>query len=342
MSPRSGPPLDGAIDVHAHYVTPRLRAAMVDAGHAEPDGMPAIPDWSPESALADMDSLGVATALLSVSSPGVHFGSDADARRLARDVNTEGAEIAAARPDRFGLLASLPLPDVTGALAEVEHAFDALGADGITLHTHYDGKHLGHPEHEPLLSALDERAAVVVLHPTSPPCWEAVSAGLPRPLLEFPFETTRAVASLVLSGALERHPRIRFVVPHAGAALPVLADRIAAFSLISGGPPIDVAGALRGLHYDLAGFALPRQLPALLALADPDRLLYGSDLPFTPAPVARGLAEALAADATLTAEQQRSMRRGAAEALFPRFARPGPPGAAEPRPDDRSLRGDQR
>ncbi|MEU6131204.1 amidohydrolase family protein [Saccharopolyspora sp. NPDC047091] len=312
------PPLRDAIDVHAHYVTPRLRAAMVAAGHAEPDGMPAIPGWSPEAALADMDSIGVAAALLSVSSPGVHFGSDADARRLARDVNAEGAEIVAARPDRFGLLASLPLPDLPGALAEVEHAFDELGADGLTLHTHYAGVHLGHPDHEPLLSALDERGAVVLLHPTSPPCAAEISAGIPRPVLEFPFETTRAVASLVLSGALDRHPRIRFVVPHAGAALPVLADRIAMAPALTGGPQVDVLGALRGLHYDLAGFALPHQLPALLRLVGPDRLLYGSDLPFTPAWAARGLAEALAADQAHL--DQHRMQRGAAEALFPRLA----------------------
>ncbi|MFF4656241.1 amidohydrolase family protein [Streptomyces sp. NPDC001381] len=244
------PPLAGAIDVHAHYITPRLRAAMQAAGHGQPDGMPALPDWSPEAALAAMDRTGIAAALLSVSSPGVHYGDDDDARALARAVNDEGASLVQAHPGRFGLLASLPLPDLPGALAETRHALDDLGADGITLLTSYAGRHLGDPCYEALMAELDRRSAVVLLHPTSPPCWEATGLGRPRPMLEFPFETTRAVTHLVLGGVLERYPGIRFIVPHAGGTLPALADRIAAFALASGGPPVDVLGALRGLYYD--------------------------------------------------------------------------------------------
>ncbi|MBC7273712.1 MAG: amidohydrolase [Streptomyces sp.] len=309
-----------AIDVHAHFITPRLRAAMHAAGHGRPDGMPAIPDWTPESALKAMDHTGIAAALLSVSSPGVHFGDDAAARELARAVNEEGAAHVGAHPRRFGLLASLPLPDLPGALDELRHAYDVLGADGITLHTHYDGRYLGDPCYEPLMAELDRRAAAVLLHPASPPCWETTSMGLPRPMLEFPIETTRAVTGLILNGVLDRYPAIRFIVPHAGAALPALADRIAAFSLVVRDGPVDVLGHLRRLHYDLAGFALPRLLPALLTFTDTGRLLYGSDYPFTPDWVVHGLAEALARDETLTAEQQQAMQRRSAAALFPRLA----------------------
>ncbi|WP_394618613.1 amidohydrolase family protein [Lentzea sp. JNUCC 0626] len=291
--------MTGAIDVHAHYVTPRLRAAMEAAGHAQPDGMPSIPEWSAESALRLMDSVGIRAQLLSVSSPGVNFGDPT----LARAVNEEGAAIVAAHPDRFGLLASLPLPDPDAALAEVAHAFDELGADGLVLLTHYEGRHLGHECHEPLMAELDRRRAVVLLHPTSP--WCDTGTGFPRPMLEFPFETTRAVTSLLLNGVLDRYPAIRFVVPHAGAALPALADRVAAF----GGP--DVLRHLRSLHYDLAGFALPRLLPALRTLTEPEHLLYGSDFPFTPEFAVRGLAAALA---------ETGVPLDHAAALFPRFA----------------------
>ncbi|MER5216850.1 amidohydrolase family protein [Streptomyces sp. NPDC002838] len=230
---------------------------MTAAGHGRPDGMPGIPDWSPDAALATMDKAGIAASLLSVSSPGVHFGDDTAARELARAVNEEGAALVRSHSRRFGLLASLPLPDMPGALEEVRHAFDDLGADGIVLLTHYDGRHLGDSFYEPLMAELDRRAAVVSLHPTSPPCWEATSNGLPRPMLEFPFETARAVTGLIVGGVLDRYPGIRFIVPHAGAALPALADRIAAFALVTDGPPVDVLGALRGLYYDLAGSPSP-------------------------------------------------------------------------------------
>ncbi|MBK1787543.1 amidohydrolase family protein [Prauserella cavernicola] len=314
-------PLTGAIDVHAHYVTPSLRTAMEAAGHGRPDGMPSIPDWDPDAALAVMDRTGIAAMLLSVSSPGVHFGDDEAARRLARSVNDEGAALVAQSPHRFGLLASLPLPDPPGALAELRHAFDVLGADGITLLTHYEGRHLGHPCYEPLLAELDERAAVVLLHPTSPRCPE--QAGFPAPMLEFPFETTRAVASLVLSGVPERYPAIRFIVAHAGAALSALADRVTAFSFTIGERPVDVAGALGGLYYDVAGFALPRLLPALLSLTTADRLLYGSDYPFTPDGVVHGLASALATTDVLNADEHRALQCRTATRLFPRLSSSG-------------------
>ncbi|RYJ25773.1 long-chain-fatty-acid--CoA ligase [Streptomyces sp. L-9-10] len=212
------PPLPGAIDVHAHFITDRLRAAMQAAGHGEPDGMPAIPDWDPEAALTHMDAVGVRTAMLSVSSPGVDFGDAGATRELARSVNDEGAELVRAHPGRFGLMASLPLPDIPAALAEAEYALDRLGADGIVLKTHYQGRYLGDPHYEPLMDLLDERRAVVCLHPTSPQCWQDTSLGYPRPMVEFAFDTTRTVAHLIMSGTLRRHPGISFIVPHAGAA----------------------------------------------------------------------------------------------------------------------------
>ncbi|MEU6340947.1 amidohydrolase family protein [Streptomyces sp. NPDC046977] len=311
--------LGGAIDVHAHYITPSYRRALVAAGHTRPDGMPAIPEWSPESALALMDATGVATAMLSVSSPGVSFGDAAARAALARTVNTEGAAVAAEHPGRFGLLASLPLPDVRAALAELGYALDVLGADGVILLTNYSGVYLGDDGFEPLMAELDRRGTVVLLHPTSPACGERTALGFPRPMVEFLFDSTRAVAELVLRRVTERYPRIRFVVPHAGAALPVMADRIAAFARMSG-TDVDVLAALRGLHYDVAGAALPRALPALLALVAPDRLLYGSDHPFTPAPLVTSLAAALAATDALDAAGKHMMTSGNARALFGRPA----------------------
>ncbi|MFE6456628.1 amidohydrolase family protein [Streptomyces cinereoruber] len=316
--PASSPPLHGAVDVHAHFFTERLRTAMREAGVTEPDGMPAIPDWDPRTALRHMDDVGVQVAMLSVSSPGIDFGAAGAARDLARDVNDEGARLVRARPWRFGLMASLPLPDMPASLAEAERALGDLGADGISLQTHYRGLYLGDPVYEPLMGLLDERQAVVCLHPTSPQCWEKTGLGYPRPMLEFPFDTTRAVAHLILSGTLRRYPRISFVVPHAGAALPVLADRIAVFALMrADGPPVDVLADLASLHFDLAGFALPRALPALLNLTDAKQLLYGSDFPFTPDWAVQGLAHPLVE--ALDPAIREDVLQGNARRLFPRL-----------------------
>ncbi|MFF5158523.1 amidohydrolase family protein [Streptomyces sp. NPDC000348] len=311
--------LTGAVDVHAHYITPAYRQALIDAGQEQPDGMPGIPDWNAAEALRFMDAAHIGSAVLSVSSPGFALGDEARTRRLVRQVNEEGAALVRRHPHRFGLFASLPLPDTAAALAETRHAFDVLHADGVVLKTNYDGTYLVDAVGDTLFAELDRRRAVVFLHPTSPACWESTALNRPRPIVEFLFDTTRAVLQLIYEGVLSRYPGIRFIIPHAGAALPVLADRIASFATMEDIPPKDVIEALSKLHYDVAGFALPRALPALLNLVSPDRLLYGSDYPFTSAPVATALAAKLAATDTLDLTEKRQMFSGNAAQLFPRL-----------------------
>ena len=319
----AGPLVRAAVDLHAHYLSPAYRKAALAAGQQHPDGMPALPDWSVEQALATMDSVGIAAAALSVSSPGLAFETDGPARTaLARTVNDEGAAAVAARPDRLALMATLPLPDVDAAVAEVDRCYDELHVDGVGLHTHYDGVYLGDTRLDPVLAALDARAALVTIHPVSPCGFESVSFGRPRPMVEFLLDTTRTVVNLVLSGALRRYPGIRWVVPHAGAALPVLADRVHRFAglLLPPEEDVDVLEALAGLYYDLAGMPVPRGLAALLTLVGPDQLVYGSDYPFTPAGTVSDLAGELVGPGGLTRSQQPAALRENALRLLPRLA----------------------
>ncbi len=274
----------GKLDVHAHYLPEPYRDLLVASGHARPDGMPQVPEWSAEAHVALMDRLGIATSLLSVSTPGVHLvGSVETAPTVARLVNEAGRRAVVDHPGRFGLLGSLPMPDVDATLAEIDHCIDELRVDGFVVLTHVDGTYLGDPLWDPVFEELDRRQARVLVHPTSPPCWEHTSLGRPRPMLEFMFDTTRAVVNMVLNGTVARFPGVQLIVPHAGATLPVIADRVALFSLaLDVDPSVDVLRDLARLHFDLAGTPVPRQLDALLALTSPDHLHYGSDVPFTP------------------------------------------------------------
>ncbi|MGE0600784.1 MAG: amidohydrolase family protein [Dehalococcoidia bacterium] len=314
------------IDVHAHYLPGAYRAAATAAGHARPDGMPMLPPWSVESALELMDQNDIQASILSVSSPGVFFGDAAAARQLARNVNEAGAEAVAAHPRRFGLFASLPLPDVDAALSEIAYAFDTLHADGVALMSSYAGAHLGDPAFDAVFEELNRRKAVIFMHPTSPvciSCGERGMLGFPGPMLEFMFESTRTVTNLAYSGTFTRCPDIRFIMPHAGAALPLLSDRVARFVPIVGSPalqsPEDFHVILGRLYYDLAGFPVPKMLAPLLSVASPDRILYGSDWPFTPSANVNALTVGLDNSAELQAIGLDRVMSENARALFPRL-----------------------
>ena len=324
-APVGGPALLPRVDVHAHYLPAEYRRAAEAAGHQHPDGMPGLPRWDTGAAIAMMDGLNIRAAMLSISSPGVHFGDDAAARKLARSVNEEGAKAVKDHPGRFGLFASLPLPDIDGALAEAAYAFDTLGADGVVVETNHHGIYMGDRKLDPLYAELNRRRAVMFMHPTSPtcPCCQTLSLGFPRPMIEFMFETTRAVANMLLTGTFDRFPNIRLIVPHAGAAVPVLADRIAGLSPALGLPePLDpdrFFATLRSFYYDLAGYPLPRLAPALLQIADPGRIFYGSDWPFTPLPIVTQLAGELDRTPVFDDAIRTRILHGNALDLFPRL-----------------------
>jgi predicted TIM-barrel fold metal-dependent hydrolase len=312
------------IDVHAHFLPPVYREALRDAGLTLLDGGMPVPDWSVERALAIMDEICVAGALLSVSSPHVSFVGPDAAPALCRAINDAAAEIRRAHPTRFGALAILPLPDMDASLAELERALDQLDLDGVALPTHADGAYLGDPRLTPLLEALDERKVTVFVHPTSPCCFEAFGLALPAPMIEFPFDTTRTAASLVYSGAAARYGGISFILPHGGGTLPFLAPRMAAIGStpVIGDRAVPVGEAMRtfaGFFYDTALSATPAQIAALRALAPVSQILYGTDFPFAPEARLRMAEDAFAA-LPFTPDEARMIRGGNAARLFAPFA----------------------
>jgi predicted TIM-barrel fold metal-dependent hydrolase len=284
------------IDVHAHFLPGFYHDALIQAGQTHPDGMPEIPKWSEQDALSMMDKLHIQAAVLSISSPGVHFGDDQKAKQLSRRANEEGTRLRHAHPGRFGLFAVTPLPNIEMAIEEAVYALDQLHAEGVVVESNHHGLYHGDPRLDPFYAELNSRRAAMFIHPTSPSCngCGALSLGYPRPMLEFMFETTRTVTHLVLSGVTTRFPDIRIIVPHAGAALPVLASRVdlvAPFMFpASDKKTPNMKAEMRKLYYDMAGAPLPELLAALLSIADPEHLFYGSDWPYTPTPTVEQMA----------------------------------------------------
>ena len=272
--------LTGLVDVHAHFLTTDYVTAAEAAGFHHPDGVPRWPRWDEDGHLALLDRAQIDGAVLSISSPGVHFGDDLQARALARAVNREASSIATRHRDRFGWFASLPLPDVEGSLAEITTATEE-GADGFVLLTEVGGRPLADPAFAEVFSALGNRAAVVLLHPTSGR--DPSRSVLPIPAVDFPYQTTRTVLELVTSGMLDRHRNIRLIVPHVGAALPALADRAQRFLNRAGVSAPPLVDSLRRLWYDTAGVPLPLSLPALRSAFGEQHVVLGTDYCWTPA-----------------------------------------------------------
>jgi predicted TIM-barrel fold metal-dependent hydrolase len=312
------------IDVHAHMAPDFWRRAVADAGRLPTSG--ARIEWTPAAALAAMDAHGIAVALLSVSFPGVHFGDDRAAAALARRCNELAAGLAASHPGRFGGFAVLPLPDIEGAVAELEFALDRLGLDGVILLASYEGRFLGDPAFDPLLAALDQRGAAVLVHPGMHPTSRELGLPWPGFMLEFVVDTSRAAMNLLFSGALERHPNIRFILAHGGGVIPYVAWRLSVAPIISPlvpqWPQERILAGLRRFWYDTALCASRQALPALLEVAAPSQVLFGSDWPYAPEKITglsiAGLREAPAVSAALRA----GIERGNALALFPRLANP--------------------
>ena len=267
------------IDVHHHFLPPFHREVLqVNRGSA------ALPAWTVEGSLQDMDKAGVATAMLSVMQPGVWFGNVEQGRSLARGCNDYAAQLVKDHPGKFGMFATLPLPDTEGSLKEIEYGLDVLKAGGIALMTSYYDKYLGDPAFLPVFEELNRRKAVVYVHPTTPDCCKALVKGLPVGTIEYATDTTRTISSLIFgeAGTAFKCPDIRFIWSHSGGTLPFLTGRLIRLArdrkdarMPDGPIPI-----LKRYNYEIAQGNTAGQLAALMKLVPVSQVMFGSDYPF--------------------------------------------------------------
>jgi predicted TIM-barrel fold metal-dependent hydrolase len=283
------------IDVQHHILPPEYVKKLKDIGITESYGQP-IPNWTPEKSLAFMKKIGIATAIGSVSTPGVYFKNDEFSRDLAHLCNEYSAELKKKYPGKFGGFASLPLPFVQGALEELKYALDELKLDGVVLLSNYNGKYLGDESFEDVFNELNKRKAVVFIHPTDPKGDYDAKLGMPNSLIEAPFETTRAVANLIYTGTMDRYPDIRYILAHGGGTIPYLGWKIALMQysqkdkkppimrtlwdfLIKGGPVTGLQ-KLKNMYYDTTLASSKTTILALQEFVGSKHIVYGTDFPF--------------------------------------------------------------
>lgn len=309
------------IDVHNHIIPPfyleenRERIAGARGGQISPAWL----EWTPEQALAEMDKHGVATAVLSLSQPGVWFGKVEEARSTARRCNEYAAGLVRNHPGRFGLFAALPLPDTEGSLREIAYAFDELKADGIGLLTSYDDRYLGDSIYYPVMEELNRRKAVVFVHPTTPTCCRTLMPGVATVIAEVPQDTARTILSLLYTGTVARFKNIRFIFSHAGGTMPMLAGRFSDYAPkdLKKKIPKGVVHELGRFYYDIAVSGYRPAIAALTSLVPMTQILLGSDHPY------RQLAESVQGmkKLGLSATALRAIGRDNALALLPRLGK---------------------
>jgi predicted TIM-barrel fold metal-dependent hydrolase len=311
------------IDVHHHIMPPTYKTKARDEIVAT-TGQPFasfLADWTPQSAIEQMDKHGIATAIGSISTPGVWFGKDkdAEARVLARESNDYMAQLTRDYPGRFGFFAAIPLPDRDGSLKEIQYAYDTLKADGIGILTSYHDRWPGDPAFDAVFAELNRRKAVVLVHPTVPVCCIGLIPNVVPAITEFVFDTARCITSFLVNGTFARYPEIRFIFCHSGGTIMPISYRIANLpernAALKAAMPNGVLHELKRLFYEAGTACSPPAIAALRAVVPFSQLLFGTDNPWVP--VAAG---ATAVDKFgFTPEEAASLNRENALRLFPRY-----------------------
>ena len=287
-----GLPPGRKVDFHCHAILPSYVQGMERLGidSAAEEGYP-LPKWSLDAHIAFMSEANIDYSILSMPTPHI-FRGDADlAAQVAREINTEMADICRAHPDKFGFVATIPLPDEASSLKEISFCMDKLGALGVKVASNSDGVYLGDPRLDGVFAELNRRKALVILHPSPAKQVprENVVTGKVMALFEYPTDTTRAVLNLLANGTLDRFPHIRLVVPHTGSFLPYMKQRAKAmFAMLAKlgmMKAVDIERGIGKLYFDLAGDPIPNELGMLLNIADDEHIVYGSDYPYVLAPI---------------------------------------------------------
>lgn len=277
------------IDFHAHAILPgyvdALKRLKIDASAEE--GFP-LPKWNVESHLEFMNAAEIDFTILSMATPHI---SDCSA---AREINIEFAELCRRFPQRFGFVATLPLPQIEGSIEEFHYATEKLGALGVKVASNSDGVYLGDEKLDPIFAELNKSGELVIIHPSPARLLprEGVVTGKVMALFEYPADTTRAVLNMLANRTFEKFPRLKVVVPHCGAFLPYMKQRagsmfqmLASMNLME---PVNFASSIKKLFFDTAGDPMPEQFDILLKISNLDQIIFGTDYPYVPAQVILG------------------------------------------------------
>ena len=260
------------IDIHAHYYPGDYLERIGMSGLTQLSRSP-LGGQSVEERLGLLDRAGIDVQVLSASQAQPYLADAKEAAAAAAFGNDRFVELCEAHPGRFYSFAALPLPHVEESLAEIERSVALPRVVGVTIGCTIAGMHLDSPALEPVWRELDERAVPVFLHPVGR-CGVVDGDDYDfNWLVGAPFEDTLAALRLVLSGVIDRHPGITFIVPHLGGTLPFLEARVRGYLQERG------EDALKRMYYDTVSGSV-RALQSAAEYFGVERLVFGTDYPY--------------------------------------------------------------
>jgi 6-methylsalicylate decarboxylase len=320
------------IDVHHHYAPPMWLKVLSEAGALN---VTAWKGWHYSQAVEAMDRAGVQTSFSSITTPGIYFAEgfgnqqappgatlNNDVVAMARDANDYGAKMKADYPGRFGIWASLPLPNVEASLKEIAYAFDTLKLDGIGFTTSIGRRYLGDKSFEPVFEELNRRNAIVYTHPQTGPCCNYSLPGVGPTTLEYSHDTAKAIVSWISSGSAERFPNVKWIFSHGGGSIwsaryigGALGTDPRALNPRPGSP----LSYMRKFYYDTAATSNFFQMQNLKTLVGASNIVFGCDHPYgDPLDYVFDLQD-LQASGVLTAQDVQNVNRGNMVRWIPRL-----------------------
>jgi aminocarboxymuconate-semialdehyde decarboxylase len=287
------------LDLHTHYYPEAFFQRIRDLSSefsfdTDPTGQTIIkyrgarffgitpPMTDPAKRLEDMDRVGIDVEVLSLSTPNVFFTDEKHQPEVAKMVNDAYADLAAKHPKRFKGFASIPLDAGDRALEELHRAIEELGMSGVILLSNIRGKPLISAEYRPFFEEANRMKLCIFLHPMLPPDPTPFNQYVLGPIVAFPCDTTLAVARMCYHGMLREFPDIRWIIAHAGGAIPYLMERLdnGFRDFAECRKNIDQLPStyLKKLYYDTVTFS-PHVLNMVRGMVGVDHMVMGSDYP---------------------------------------------------------------
>jgi predicted TIM-barrel fold metal-dependent hydrolase len=232
--------------------------------------------------LAAMDASGIDITMLSTNDPGPEcFGDDGVA--VAQLIHDSLAAVIAKHPTRFRGLCTLPLQNEKASAEELDRCVNKLGFKGILLYTNQDGVWCDEPQFRWLYARAEELGVPILLHPAKPMTTEQTKGYELTSTLGNMFENTIAMARIIASGLLDKHPKLKLVCPHLGGTLPYICGRmdhqITVLKRSTQTLQRKPSEYLRDIHMDIVS-PLAEAMRFALDFSSAEKLLFSSDHPW--------------------------------------------------------------